>query len=312
MKKTYYIVTMTLSGLTLVLFAILALTTTEDKGAAFASLILAAVSAGFLTVSILGFKNNSVKSGVILEKVGILLVGFSLLLLEVAITSPENMPKAIVMFVLFLAAGVFCLKKGLDIIKNNEENTETLLRNDEWNTYIEKLCVKMPFLRDTLRAGASIDDIRFTEAQIGVSFPDELKGLYLTNDGDDNEMLCGMLLGFHFLSLEDMRSEWQRSYSDTKWVPISSDGGGNFMGVDLTIDDKDSYGKVIFFGRDEKEKSILAKDLKEFFARFSRIVDSNDFYIGEYDDEKVILLGTDDIDEGAYTPDYLRKPDSVK
>ena len=34
--------------------------------------------------------------------------------------------------------------------------------------------------------------------------------------------------------------------------------------------------------------------------------------IGEYDDEKVILLGTDDIDEGAYTPDYLRRPDSVK
>ena len=39
---------------------------------------------------------------------------------------------------------------------------------------------------------------------------------------------------------------------------------------------------------------------------------SKDFYIGEYDGEEVILLGTDDVDEGSYLIDYLESENSVK
>ncbi|MBR3517606.1 MAG: SMI1/KNR4 family protein [Lachnospiraceae bacterium] len=184
-----------------------------------------------------------------------------------------------------------------------------VIRNSEWNMYVEKLCEKMPYLRETLREGASAEDIRAAETETGCQFPDLLKGLYLTNDGDNAEALCGMLLGFHFLSLEAMRSEWRRSYANTKWIPIGSDGGGNFIGVDL---ENGTNGQVISFGRDEEGKTVLAENLGELFARFTRIVCSEDFYIGEYDDEQVIVLGTDDVEEGSYLTDYLKSEDSVK
>lgn len=312
MKKIYYILTMILSVLVILLFAVLALASTDEVSTALVSLLIAVIGAGFLTLSILGLKNDSAIPGIILEKAGILLIGFSLIVLLAGIFSPENILQAIIIFIPFILAGVLCFKKGMGVIKKYEEFKETLLKNEEWITYTEKLFAKMPFLRENLRQGASIDDIRYVESQADVSFSDELKGLYLTNDGDDNEAVCGMLLGFHFLSLEKMISEWQKSYSDTKWLPIGSDGSGNFIGVDLTVDENKSYGKVIFYGRDEQDKTVLARNLTVFFERFSRIVDSKDFYIGEYDDEKVILLGTDDIEQGSYLPDYLKLPRSVK
>ena len=65
-------------------------------------------------------------------------------------------------------------------------------------------------------------------------------------------------------------------------------------------------------GRDEKEVTVLAESLGALFERFTRIVCSEDFYIGDYDGKDVILLGTDDVDEGSYLTDYLKSENSVK
>ena len=207
--------------------------------------------------------------------------------------------------------------------------------NHKWNTYKESLCVKMPFLRRTLREGASAEDIRAAEEEIALSFPDELKDLYLSNDGDNNEALCGMILGFHFLSLDSLLSEWRsmkkiaenadinygsrfsstpegcirKCYADTKWIPICSDGGGNFIGLDLNPDVNGTVGQIINFGRDEYHKTVLAESLDAFFVRLTRILYSKDFHIGEYDGEEVIFFGPE---EGAHLTDYLKSEASVK
>ena len=312
MKKIYYILTIILSGLVMALFVILAAASLSELTVALFSLIIAGIAAGFMIMSILGLKNDSAIPGVILEKIGILLAGFSLAVLMVGITKLQYILQALLIFVPFCAVGAFCFKKGIDVIKKKSDKAEVPIENKEWNTYVEKLYEKMPSLRGNLRVGASADDIKAAETELGVQFPDELKGLYLTNDGDDAGAVCGMMLGFHVLSLESMRSEWRRSYAGTKWIPIASDGGGNFIGVDLGPDGDGTIGHVINFGRDEEGKTVLAENLGSFFERFTRIVCSEDFYIGEYDGEEVILLGTDDIEEGSYLTDYLKSADSVK
>ena len=45
---------------------------------------------------------------------------------------------------------------------------------------------------------------------------------------------------------------------------------------------------------------------------FPSIVCSEDFYIGEYDDEKFFKLGTDDVEEDSYLKDYLKAKGAVK
>ncbi len=187
----------------------------------------------------------------------------------------------------------------------------------EWNTYTKTLFSKMPFLRETLRPGVSENSIKTVEEEIGFAFPDDLKDLYLTNDGDNDEALCGMLLGIRFLSLEGLLSEWRimktiAVYADQKWLPFGSDDGGNFIGVDLNPNGSGNTGRIIVFGRDVQEEFVLADNLGSLFERFTRIIMSKDFHIGEYDGEEVILLGTDDLDEGSYLFDYLNSEDSVK
>ena len=210
--------------------------------------------------------------------------------------------------------------------------------NSNWNAYKEALLAKMPFLAETLREGVSESDISSAEAETGITFPQQLKELYLANDGDTHKALCGMILGFHFLSLESLLYEWRsmkklaedadlndssrfsstpegcikRRYADMKWLPVCSDDGGNFIGIDLDPDINSTVGQVINFGRDEHNKTVLAKDLNAFFDRLTRIVNSDDFFIGDYDGEDVVLLGTDDIEEGAYLTDYLTSEDSVQ
>ena len=201
--------------------------------------------------------------------------------------------------------------------KKTQEVEVSAPDRDSWSTYKEKLFEKMPFLSETLRDGVSPERITEVEKEIGTQFTEELRKLYLTNDGDTNEAMCGMMLGFHFLSFDELIREVRSmksipEYSDKKWIPFSSDGSGNFIAVDPETDTDGRTGRVINFGRDEKEVTVLADSLGALFERFTRIVCSEDFYIGDYDGEDVILLGTDDVDEGSYLTDYLKSENSVK
>ena len=213
--------------------------------------------------------------------------------------------------------------------------------NNEWNTYKEELFKKMPFLRDTLNKGASEDEIRDVEAKMGLNFPEDLRNLYLDNNGDDMEAICGVLLGFHLFDLDDLYYQWEgwkdiinewtpeeientaintsepdgfikKRYADLKWIPLCDDGSGNHIGVDLDPDVKGKVGQIISFGRDEDDKYVLADSLNAFFERLTRIVNSEHFFIGEFDGEEVIFLGVNNEEEGSHLIDYLKKSDSVK
>ena len=74
--------------------------------------------------------------------------------------------------------------------------------NKAWKTYTEALFRRMPSLRNTLGKGASEDEIRAAEEEIGIVFPEMLRTLYLDNNGDTGESVCGMMLGFGFYDLD--------------------------------------------------------------------------------------------------------------
>ena len=175
---------------------------------------------------------------------------------------------------------------------------------------------------------------------LGQQFPDEpeYREMYLANDGDDGEP-CGVLLGFHYLSLHELVYEWKswaeyaddadmnressftstpegrikRRYADKGWIPLCADGGGNFIGIDLDPDVKGRAGQIINFGRDEHNKAVLEVDLNAFLDRLTRIVRSDDFVIGEMEGEEIIFFGSADEEEGCeHLTDYLLSEDSVK
>ena len=213
--------------------------------------------------------------------------------------------------------------------------------NHAWNVYKKELFTRMPDLRASLNAGASEAAVRAAEQEIGVDFPPEMRELYLANDGDNGEEVCGVLLGFHFYSLDELRSEWRgwvelaaneelnqagsftstpegrikRRYADTKWIPICCDGGGNYIGIDLDPEEKGRAGQVINFGRDEHDKHVLEVNLNAFLERLTRLIRSDDFVIEEdefEEDCKIICFGPEEHYGHRHLTDYLKSEDSVR
>jgi len=63
------------------------------------------------------------------------------------------------------------------------------------------------------------------------------------------------------------KSAIQKKYFHYKWLPIFSDYGGNYIGIDLDPDLKGTKGQVINFGRDEQDMFVLAENLENLFDR---------------------------------------------
>lgn len=57
----------------------------------------------------------------------------------------------------------------------------------------------------------------------------------------------------------------KKKYFHHKWIPIFSDYGGNFIGIDLDPDVNGKRGQIINFGRDEEDMYVIANDLEQFF-----------------------------------------------
>jgi len=56
----------------------------------------------------------------------------------------------------------------------------------------------------------------------------------------------------------------KKKYFHIKWIPLISDFGGNYIGIDLDPDTNGKKGQVIIFGRDEENMIVLANSWDEF------------------------------------------------
>ncbi len=59
----------------------------------------------------------------------------------------------------------------------------------------------------------------------------------------------------------------KKKYFHYKWLPIFSDYGGNYIGIDLDPDINGHKGQVINFGRDEEDMYVYANSLDSFFDK---------------------------------------------
>ena len=126
---------------------------------------------------------------------------------------------------------------------------------------------------------------------LGTSLPQPVRESYLLVDGQEAESSAGcsegLFFGLTFLPLEDVLEEWRfwrevdedpttgansrlknlmlsipegwvrRVYSSRGWIPLVTDKVGNYLGVDLSPDERGTVGQVIVFGRDFDTKVVL-------------------------------------------------------
>ncbi|EJS69071.1 SMI1/KNR4 family protein [Bacillus cereus] len=176
------------------------------------------------------------------------------------------------------------------------------------NTILKELEVELknhfkPFLNEP----ATIEEIQCVESEMGISFPDELRMLYLAHNGEAKSG-PGLFFGLPLLSLDEVLDEWRvwksieddaffnfdsfsipaeyikERYVNYNWIPISKDYGGNNIGIDVDPDEKGKIGQVINFGRDEEVKYVIANRISDLLLFILQTLRDKNFTIYQEED----------------------------
>src|SRR5262245_40613636 len=118
-----------------------------------------------------------------------------------------------------------------------------------WDRILTWLAANAPVVIDSLRPGASEEQIRQTERALGVAFPEDVRAAYRLHDGQQDD--ASSFEGFGWVSLERMAALWRllkgaldagklppvaradpvhragAPWWDAAWVPLTEDGNGN-------------------------------------------------------------------------------------
>jgi cell wall assembly regulator SMI1 len=140
-----------------------------------------------------------------------------------------------------------------------------------------------------LRNGADPEVLELLEEHLGVTLPESLKEFLKVHDGQERGP--GFAESGYFLSVEGIRSNWDMwrgideeemnkdcadlmasapegfirpMYTNRRWVPLTSDDGGNHVGLDFDPAELGGLGQIIVFGRDEDTKRLLASSFEDY------------------------------------------------
>lgn len=176
------------------------------------------------------------------------------------------------------------------------------------------LRIHLPEVAADLKPGATENELQRLSDAIGVELPNDFLKLYAWHNGQERCVNAGPWYGLEFLSLDHVQSEcemWKqvleesssksltslaecmkstppgfvkRQYANAHWIPFAYDWGGNYLGVDLSPDEKGTYGQVINFGRDEERKIAVAPSISAFVSWMNNELNAGNFSIKEESD----------------------------
>ena len=168
---------------------------------------------------------------------------------------------------------------------------------------------KLPEVLEDMNGPAEPEQISSLEEKLAVEFPADFTALYLSHNGQKDQINTGFFYGLSFLSLDGIYNQWRswaeivdseseesmkelsmfskshvkglvkETYANKKWVPFAYDWGGNFLGLDFDPDLNGKVGQVINFGRDEDEKFVLANSFSEFIEWYISELESGNYNI---------------------------------
>lgn len=151
-------------------------------------------------------------------------------------------------------------------------------------------------------------------ALVGRPLPRAWRQLYRWHDGEEDDR-WGHLYGLPFLSLEAAAAEWTSwrkilaqfgdnpyvvrgagwpagavdpAYINPGWIPLTADGSGNSIGIDLAPWPGGRIGQVILFGRDEDVKVVLAPSLGHFLGWIADLLESGNVRLGKAPGETIL------------------------
>ena len=151
------------------------------------------------------------------------------------------------------------------------------------------------------------------EQELGVRMPFSYRQLYKWHDGENDDR-WGHIYGLPILPLKRAAAawkQWQRApvelgsrypfpgkgwpegavdwaYTNPSWIPLTADGSGGHIGIDLDPWPNGRIGQIILFGRDEDVKVVLAESLGKFLDWIATLLEAGNFRLEVGADEEVL------------------------
>ena len=164
----------------------------------------------------------------------------------------------------------------------------------DWSRIEAWLGTNLPPVLNDLNPGASDEQLTRLERHLSQNLPEAWKALYHVCNGQRQES-HGVFFGNAFLDLERVAADWdawndivihdpasalgadlpftstpegavQLRYADAGWLPFTANGMGDHFGVDLHPGPSGRHGQVIYFGRNIRNKVVVAPDLAAFIG----------------------------------------------
>jgi cell wall assembly regulator SMI1 len=145
----------------------------------------------------------------------------------------------------------------------------------------------------SLGPGASGKEISNLESLVGMALPyDVRESLRLHNGTTD---LGGVFsYGYYLLTIEEISKAWKefskgvkrgvfngmddlievkgpikKTWWNTKWIPITGSGGGDFRCIDMDPADNGKIGQIIYFNHEAGPKRVEALSWTEYLSDFA-------------------------------------------
>jgi cell wall assembly regulator SMI1 len=148
-----------------------------------------------------------------------------------------------------------------------------------WDRIHVWLAANAPTVLQSLRPGATDEQIRAAEREMGVTLPDDVKAAYRIHDGNAG---ASFLHGRYWNSLEEMVKDWRSLkalYDDGEsarsdvfvpgeatrsdfwhpaWIPLAVREDGNFCALDLAPAPDGDVGQILYWWRDMDSPRAVA------------------------------------------------------
>lgn len=181
------------------------------------------------------------------------------------------------------------------------EGAEAIAVRDVWERIEAVLRVTAPGRVNSLAAGASPETIAAAEKRFGFALPEDVRDSYAVHDGSNQaDILLHSaygLIGVPYLSLEEAirdREMWvgwldggsfkgrqscpqgpiRAGWWNRRWVPVTWDGGGDHLCVDLDPAPGGTAGQVIYFSHEEGPLSVVANNWREYLLGYAGDLES--------------------------------------
>ncbi|HEY4240262.1 MAG TPA: SMI1/KNR4 family protein [Kofleriaceae bacterium] len=138
-----------------------------------------------------------------------------------------------------------------------------------------------PALLETLPPGATADELADAESQIGATFPQALRAIFLWRNG---AALCGARTLLSLADVTRLRDELQASVSANAfpnrdwwhraWIPFATDGKGNYLVWDPGGSFEGERGQVLEYWHAEQERTVLAPSVDDYLTALADTLES--------------------------------------